>query len=145
MAVFPLEIVSAAAKQDWDRTLAPRNTLSPLVAKWSYANLTLMGKGAMTHKWDNFHKESSSPATSIERCVDFLACKRYTLFFLFFPNTTNLKISHRPYKSFIYFFFLPNEYVVSQSRQITANQASFEKECPTLPKPSLCCLSSQAS
>ena len=94
MAVFPLAMIGKAEKQDGTELSLEKQTL-PGGCECSYANWTLMGKGTMTHAWDNFHKDGSLLSTSIERCVDFLARSFLCCFSFWFRNTTNLRISHR--------------------------------------------------
>lgn len=72
MAVFPMAMIGSTEKQDGTELNLEKQTL-PGGCKWSYANWTLMGKGPMTHVWDNFHEDGFLLSTSIERCVDFLA------------------------------------------------------------------------
>lgn len=72
MAVFPMPTIGTIEEQDRTDLCLVKQTF-PGGCNCSYANWTLVGKGMMTHTWDNFHKDDSLLSTSPERCVDFLA------------------------------------------------------------------------
>lgn len=97
MAVFPLPTIGTKEEQDRTDLRLEKQTF-PGGCNCSYANWTLVGKGMMTHTWDNFHKDDSPLSTSLETCVDFLDWSFLCCFPSDFPTQQILEFPTDPTK-----------------------------------------------
>lgn len=129
-----MTMIGSTEKQDGTELSLEEQTL-PGGCKWSDANWILLGKGPMTHVWDNFHKDGFLLSTSMERCVDFPTGSTLCCLPSDFATQRTLEFPTDPTKCTLSFPWMSRKL---KSEQISLLSRGKSYPPSTLPAPSSC-------